>query len=282
MRTTMPNTPIDYLLIGHLTRDITPEGNRLGGTAAYASLTALALGARVGVISSWGSDLPAGMDEAVSITGIPAEHSTTFENQETAQGRVQYIRSVAEPLDLHLIPDAWIETPIVHIGPVAQEIPPSILRHFPNAFIGITAQGWLRAWDERGRVSTTDWPEAQYVMGLADAVVISQEDLDNDETSIQDWIHSSRLLVVTSGANGASLYIKGDQHQISAPKKDELDATGAGDIFAAAFFLHVYHQGDPLEAARFATRIAADSVIHEGIAGVPVQGEIQPIMARVN
>ena len=28
--------PVDYLVIGHLTRDLTAEGPRLGGTAAYA------------------------------------------------------------------------------------------------------------------------------------------------------------------------------------------------------------------------------------------------------
>ena len=52
--------PIDYLVIGHLTVDLTPEGPRLGGTATYASLTAKALGMRVGIVSSWGMEIPAG------------------------------------------------------------------------------------------------------------------------------------------------------------------------------------------------------------------------------
>ena len=281
MRTTIPITPIDYLLLGHFTRDLTPEGPRLGGTAAYASLTAHALGARVGVISSWGTDLPDGIDHAVSIASIPSEHSTTFENKKSSQGRIQYIRAVAEPLDIHLIPDTWMEAPIVHIGPVAQEIPPSILRHFPKAFIGITAQGWLRTWDQNGRVSTTDWPEAPFVLERADAVVISQEDVESNEIKITDWFHSSKAFVVTSGANGASLYIHGDIHHIPAPEKEEIDSTGAGDIFAAAFFLHMYHHQDPMEAAIFATGIAAQSVTHKGISGAPSPGEIQPIMAKV-
>ena len=35
--------PVDYLVIGHVAHDLTPEGPRLGGTAAYSALTAMAL-----------------------------------------------------------------------------------------------------------------------------------------------------------------------------------------------------------------------------------------------
>ena len=50
--------PVDYLMIGHITRDITPDGPRLGGTATYSSLMARALGLRVGIVTSWGNELP--------------------------------------------------------------------------------------------------------------------------------------------------------------------------------------------------------------------------------
>jgi hypothetical protein len=52
--------PINYLIIGHLTRDLTPSGPRIGGTAAYAGLTANALGLRVGIVTSWGAEVPLG------------------------------------------------------------------------------------------------------------------------------------------------------------------------------------------------------------------------------
>ena len=48
MSSLVPLEPVDYLVIGHLSCDITPEGPRLGGTAAYAALTSHALGLRVG------------------------------------------------------------------------------------------------------------------------------------------------------------------------------------------------------------------------------------------
>ena len=49
--------PIDYLVIGHLTKDITPQGPQLGGTAAYAARTAQAMGLRVGMVTAWNQDV---------------------------------------------------------------------------------------------------------------------------------------------------------------------------------------------------------------------------------
>ena len=43
---------IDYLIIGHAARDLTPKGAQLGGTVTYAGLTANALDQRVGVVTS--------------------------------------------------------------------------------------------------------------------------------------------------------------------------------------------------------------------------------------
>ena len=63
--------PIDYLMIGHITRDETPDGPRLGGTATFSSLMAKALGLRVGIVTSWGADLPLGpLSEIPIVKGL--------------------------------------------------------------------------------------------------------------------------------------------------------------------------------------------------------------------
>ena len=59
------------------------------------------------------------------------------------------------------------------------------------------------------------------------------------------------------------------------------DTTGAGDIFAAAFFFRLYTTRDPWESARFATQLAAASVTRIGLDGIPTQEEIQECMAEV-
>ena len=146
--------PVDYLAIGHITCDILPSGRRMGGTVTYAALTARALGLRVGIVTSHGGEVPITELGEIPMINYPAEFSTTFENIQTPAGRKQFIRHLAPALNLNLIPDPWLNAPIVHLAPVAQEVEPSLVRHFPTALIGVTPQGWLRYWDFSGNVST--------------------------------------------------------------------------------------------------------------------------------
>lgn len=272
---------IDYLLVGHLTVDITPEGPCLGGTAAYSGLTAQKLGLRVGIVTSWGGELPLGPLASIPIINLPAEQSTTFENIATPEGRIQIIHQVAHRLDLNLIPDLWLNAPIVHLAPVAQEVEPTLVRHFPSALIGVTPQGWLRSWSRDGRVIVTEWPEANFVLRQSGAAVISTEDVGHDEARIEELATSCRVLAVTEHAEGVRVYWNGDVRRFRPPEVFEVDSTGAGDIFAAAFFFRLFTTRDPWEAARFATHLSAFSVTRPGLDGIPTHTEIQDCLAEV-
>ena len=59
--------PIDYLIIGHVTQDVTPEGLRLGGTAAFSALTAHALGLRVGIVTACSPETDLSILDGISI-----------------------------------------------------------------------------------------------------------------------------------------------------------------------------------------------------------------------
>ena len=276
-----PLEPINYLIIGHLTRDLTPAGPRLGGTATYAGLTAHALGLRVGIVTSWGAEIPLGNLKHIPVISYPAEHSTTFENIYTEKGRIQVVHSVAPRLDFHMIPEPWRQAPIVHLGPVAQEVEPGLVRHFPTSLVGITPQGWMRGWDGSGHVFSSEWPEASFILQQAGAAVIGIEDVLNDENRIEEMVSSSRILVVTEGAAGARVYWNGDVRRFRSPQVAEIDSTGAGDIFAAAFFVRLYLTRDPWESARFANQIAAASVTRCGLEGIPTAEEIQEYLIEV-
>ncbi len=273
--------PIDYLMIGHITRDETPEGPRLGGTATFSSLMASALGLRVGIVTSWGADLSLGPLSGIPIVNLQAEYSTTFENITTPEGRIQTIFHVANSIDLNVIPEVWLNAPIVHLGPVAQEVEPTLVRHFSNSLVGTTPQGWLRTWDENGRVIPTEWPEASFVLSNVGAAVISIEDLGYDDSRIEEMATASRVLAITEQSEGVRLFWNGDVRRFRSPPVTELDTTGAGDIFAAAFFFRMYTTRDPWEAARFATELAAISVTRSGLQSIPTREEIQDTMAEV-
>ena len=83
------------------------------------------------------------------------------------------------------------------------------------------------------------------------------------------------------GEEGVRLFWNGDVRRFRPPKVGEVDATGAGDIFAAAFFVRLYTTRDPWEAARFATQVSARSVTRPGLFGIPTGAEIEESMMEV-
>ncbi len=273
--------PVDYLAIGHAAVDVTPMGNQLGGTVCYAALTARAMGWRAGIVTSVGADVALQPLEGIQIVNVPADHSTVFENIKTENGRRQVLHHRAVPIWFDHIPQVWRDAPIVHLAPIAQEVDPHMAEGFPSSFIGVTPQGWMREWDETGSVTVKAWEKGEQVLGRAGGVVISAEDVGHNLELVEWMAHHTRILCLTEGEGGAVLYWNGDRRRFRPPLVEEVDATGAGDIFAAAFFVRLHQTRDPWEAARFATQLAARSVTRVGLDGVPTRGEIEQCKMEV-
>jgi len=267
--------PVDYLVIGHVARDLTPNGSQLGGTVAYSALTALALGLQVGIVTAAGSDISLEPLKDIPLVSIESNSSTTFENIYKDDGRIQYLRAQAQPLSFEHIPDVWRNALIVHLAPIANEIEVDLTKSFSDVFLGLTPQGWMRQWDSDGLVSSCEWKDSALALSAANAIVISREDVKGDDELIEHMAGQTRILVVTEGADGAVLYWNGDRRRFRAPTVDAVDATGAGDIFAASFFECLYRTRDPWEATRFATLVASHSVTRAGLDGIPTSREIE-------
>jgi sugar/nucleoside kinase (ribokinase family) len=273
--------PVDYLVIGHVAHDLAPEGSRLGGTAAYSALMARALGMRVGVVTAAGPETSLAPLNDIPVISIASPRSTTFENIYTEHGRIQYLRAQATRIDFNHVPEIWRRTPIIHLGPIANEMDALLPEDFAPALLGLTAQGWMRQWDAEGRVSHTQWVNADAALTRADAVVISREDVDGNDELIDHIAHQTRLLAVTEGPAGAVLFWHGDRRRFRAPRVPEVDATGAGDIFATAFFVRFFTTHDPWESARFATLVASRSVTRVGLDGIPTPREIEEFIIEI-
>jgi sugar/nucleoside kinase (ribokinase family) len=281
MLSSSPINPIDYLVIGHLSEDITPDGSVLGGTAAYAALTARTMGLRVGMITQCSTQTDLSIFDDITIINLPGDVTTTFEIITSPASRTLFLQNLAPQIEALQIPESWKQTPIVHLGPIAQEIDPAFVRMFPNSLVGLTIQGWLRGWDGEGRVQLTEWPEARFVLEQANAAVLSIEDVNGDEIRIEEMMSSIRVLAVTEGAEGVRLYWNGDLRRFRAPAKEVVNTTGAGDIFAAAFFIRLQYTHNPWEAARFATQMATASVTRIGLQSIPSLDELQQIQFEV-
>jgi sugar/nucleoside kinase (ribokinase family) len=244
-------------------------------------LTAQALGLRVGIVTASGPETPLDRLKNISTIVLASPRSTTFENIYTEHGRVQYLRAQAERIDFASVPKIWRRTPIIHIGPIASEVDAILPEGFSPALLGLTPQGWMRQWDAESRVSRTEWMNADTALARAGAVVISREDVDGDDEIIEHMAQQTRVLAVTESAAGAVLYWNGDRRRFRAPEVTEVDATGAGDVFAAAFFIRLLKTRDPWEATRFATLIASCSVTRVGLEGIATPREIEECMMEI-
>lgn len=257
---------LDYLVIGHVTCDLTPTGKRVGGTVSFSGRTAQALGCRTAVLTSAAPayDLSQAM-AGITVQNKPSTVTSTFENIYTPDGRIQILHDRAEPLSAVDVPETWLRAPIVHLAPLTNEVDADLVHTFSNSLIGVTPQGWMRRWDENGRVYAREWAEAEKVLPLAAAVILSEEDLPYP-AMLDQFVSQSRLLVLTQGERGCMVYFGDETRQIPAPQVTEIEPTGAGDVFAAAFLVRLYQTGgNPWEAARYANEFAAHSVTQIGL-----------------
>src|SRR5688500_13233840 len=127
--------PPDYLVVGHVTKDVTPDGGYvLGGTVSFSSLTAQRLGRRAAVLTRCERrpDLRDYLEsQGVALHRVPAEVTTTFENVYKDGHRTQRIGPVAPPVPADSVPPAWRDAAAVHLGPVSQEVPAEIADRLP-------------------------------------------------------------------------------------------------------------------------------------------------------
>lgn len=264
----------DYVIIGHATQDLLPDGRTTpGGTVTYSGLTAAGLGRRVGVVTS-AAQAPEYGAAAIEVHCRPAPSTTLYENLQTPNGRRQYLRARALPLGVDDVPADWRQARIVHLGPLTQELDPALIEAFPNALLGITPQGWLRQWDAQGLISPVAWRHSWAPLRAADAVILSPEDLGGDADALAEWRAHARLLVLTLGRRGAIVYDGDHERRVPAYDVVELDPTGAGDVFAAAFLVRLDECGDPVEAARFANCAASFVVEGLGASSLPTRAQV--------
>jgi 1D-myo-inositol 3-kinase len=98
---------------------------------------------------------------------------------------------------------------------------------------------------------------------------LSTEDVSGQEEAVLEWFQRVPVGAMTAGRAGALLFVNGERYEVPARLTDEVDETGAGDVFAATFLLAYHRDGNPWEAAAAATCAASLSVSGSGWSAVP-------------
>ena len=277
----MTTGSIDYLVIGHVALDVGAGPPRLGGTAYYAALTAQRLGQRAGMVTRCPRHVAALLHDAlpsVALHVLPSAEATAFENIYEGDSRRQRLLARADDLDLSSIPSEWGDVPLVHLGPVAREVDPALLSAFPQSFIGVTPQGWLRRWGDDQIVGCAE-PDFELArLGSASAVVFSEEDLCGNNELARRLAEAAPYSVQTRAGKAATLHSPRGPQRIAAHPTTVVDPTGAGDVFATAFFVRFAEGAAPDDAVRFAHVAAALSIAAPGSAAIPDRETIARIL----
>ncbi len=271
---------IEFLAVGHLTVDRLATGITPGGSVSYASVTAARLGLRAAILTAAGAEIdwPASLP-GIEIVRSHSTASTSFENRYEGGERIQRLLSLAGPVPPALLSREWRHTPIVHLAPVAHEVSGEFIRLFSASLLGLTPQGLLRYWDGDGVVRQGSWAGDDALLDGCGVVVLSEEDLDGDRDFLDRCIRRVPIVLLTAGAEGATMFCKGREEHCSAFPVEEVDPTGAGDVFAAAFLIEYNLTGDPRHSAAFACCAASFAVEAPGLSGIPDRAAVENRLA---
>jgi sugar/nucleoside kinase (ribokinase family) len=267
----------DYVTVGHVTIDVLADGSRRpGGSAFYSALQAARLGARALVLTRGvreeieGALAPFASELELHVE--PAAHTTTFATSGAGSTRAQRLLSWAEP-----IPARALHAEILHLAPVARELHGDWAQT-RAPFVGLTPQGLVREWRREDRLVELGTPAAgaRELAARCDALVLSEHELASCAALLDAARLAGASVAVTAGASPTRLLAAGEELvlgvlDVESPRDD----LGAGDVFAAAFFVALAEGLAPADAAAFAHAAAAVRLEGRGPRAVAARASIE-------
>ncbi|HEV7584639.1 MAG TPA: PfkB family carbohydrate kinase [Solirubrobacteraceae bacterium] len=262
-----------------MTVDVMADGTRRpGGTAFYSGLQASRLGMRTLILTrGLAEEIEQMLDPYRAEFDLeiqPAEHTTTLLTSGTGAARSQRVLAWAGPIE----GEPALETSVLHLAPVAAETP----RRWAGeaGFVGLTPQGLARRWaDGDGEMSLTVVdPDA--LPERCDAIVISEVEQAVCAEVLSRARAAGGIVAVTAGHRPTTLLMPDGETRRAAAPATELDGedVGAGDVYAAAFFIALHEGRPPSDAATFAGAAAALRIGARGTRGISDRTAIESLV----
>ena len=271
----------DFVAVGHVTLDRFEHATRPGGAALYAAVTAHRLGLSVGLLTSHGDDFPLEViPSPIEVVNVPAAATSVFEYRAGRDARPVKVTAAARPLAAADVPQDWRDAGLALLAPVIDEVDSTVADVFSEASVAAAAQGWLRRAAAGGDVVSRPWAPPAELLGRLQALFFSTEDVRGQESRLTEWVQRLPFTIVTAGATGALLYVNGERYEVRPRPAREVDATGAGDVFAATFVIRHHLGGDPWQAAAAASCAASLAVEGEGWSTVPDRPALETALAE--
>jgi hypothetical protein len=276
-----------------------PDGvGQPGGSAFYSALQAARLGLRTLVVTRGVAGeieaLLAPFRGELALEVLAAPCTTTLQTSLRAGSRRQRVHAWAGPIGEQI----ELDTAILHLAPVLRETPSRWRGR--AGFIALTPQGLAREWASEEReislspaaITDEDLPER------CDALVLSEAEQVAGARAMARTTGSGGVIAITAGDRPTTVLMPAGariavptfalakasetvvpDEQLQGAGKDLAGRDlGAGDVFAAAFFVAL-EQGRPAaEAACFANAAAAVRLAGGGARAI---GDRAAIEARV-
>jgi len=254
-------------VIGHLSRDIVGGSTRIGGAPWYAGRGLRTLGDDAVLFAKCGELDRARWQRRLATIGLPASlstggHSTSFSiRYEEGGARTMTVEAIGEPWRLDEPPSGLLRRV------EALQVAPLLRSDFDAAALERLGSGRRLLLDAQGLVRVPQLGPLELDAGYDPDVLrhvsilkVSEEEAEVLTGGAVDALADLGVpeVVLTRGERGSVVIVNGEAEEIPArPVGGDVDPTGAGDAFAAAY-LSARHSGhSPASAARRATALVA-------------------------
>ena len=275
---------MDLVSIGHILNEtiINDDGTMqhvLGSPAAYTTVCASRLGAKTGIVSHAGNDIPArfltvfgevGVDEAGFNRNAPCTRTNELGDDPNGRKRILRYSKVAPPITVDCIPEAYYDSKVFYICGMDFEIDMDVLKTLSKQngilagdFGGLSGAG--QPMDGSSRYLDDPVFYREYVSHLE---IVKTSDLDcffvtGKENNVPEFLREvlswgPKMILLTKGADGTDIYTADGVQSVPALSVDGvIDTTGAGDCFTAGFLYRYSQTKDAVESVRFGSAVSS-------------------------
>lgn len=256
----------ELLIVGHVTRDeiIAKDGSRserLGGAASFGALASASLGLSCGLLTAAPAEFrlaqPLMDHDLIDYQRVPSDLATTFELDYRGATRQVRLLTRATTLRAEALPEHFRQAPVAYLAPVAGECDRGLAESLDRSLVVAGIQGWLRKTVEGGRIEPHRAPELDPPPHTLRVAVFSELDHPDSTTIAKELARKIAVVAMTRGSNGVTIWSERKCFELPCEPADEVDPTGAGDVFGIVLGIGLYLGREVRDAARLAMEAAA-------------------------
>lgn len=299
--------PLDIVMASHIVREMIRFPDRelgpvLGGPTAYCSVIAAKLGARVGIVTPVGDDMPKALlapfaEVGVDTRGVfrPGPYSTNSLLLYEPNGNKQILYPKrARAIQLTDFPADYLQGRSMHIAPMDYDVDTDTVRalraHIPVLSADLGGYGGAHSSTHPSPEEQQDPKGLRELVSLFDIIRASIEDCrhllgdtgenpSNLPVRFVQW--GAKVGIVTLGSQGAAVATADGAFSVPALPGTVVDTTGAGDSFSAGFLVEYLRSKDVRRAAHFAIAVARHVIGGTGgvLAGrMPTPSDVETLL----